>query len=101
MQAQSFLPLKKKPAAAPPIIVVPAPPAAAALPTSTTGGIGVTTSTPVTLSTPINVDTPVSQKNTQISSGLTSPEATGGGQHPAAALVSLLLQALGGLAGRR
>jgi hypothetical protein len=51
--------------AAQPVVVAPQP-AIAAVPTTTTGGIALHTSTPVTLSAPINVNTPVEQKSVQI-----------------------------------
>jgi hypothetical protein len=56
-------------AATSPVVVMPQPAATAAIPTTTTGGIALHTSTPVTLSAPINVSTPVEQKSVQIGGG--------------------------------
>lgn len=48
-----------------PVVVLPQP-QVAAVPTTTTGGIALHTSTPVTLSAPITVNTPVEQKSVQM-----------------------------------
>jgi hypothetical protein len=52
-----------------PVVVLPQPAAIAAVPTTTTGGISVHTSTPVTVSAPLNVSTPVEQKSVQAGGG--------------------------------